>query len=63
MSPRSRPRCPCITTTEVANPFGGGIYINTPYLADAGIVDVQIKNAVPAPFFSATAHNKTTLAE
>jgi Peptidase M60, enhancin and enhancin-like/N-terminal domain of M60-like peptidases len=50
-------------TTEVANPFGGGIYINTPYLADAGIVDVQIKNAVPAPFFSATAHNKTTLAE
>ncbi len=51
------------TTTEVANPFGRGIYINTPYLADAGIVDVQIKNAVPAPFFSATAHNKTTLAE
>ena len=51
------------TTTEIANPFGGGIYINTPYLADAGIVDVQIKNAVPAPFFSATAHNKTTLAE
>ena len=51
------------TTTEVANPFGGGIYINTPYLADAGIVDVQIKNAVPAPFFSATAHHKTTLAE
>ena len=63
MSPRSRPRCPSIATTEVANPFGGGIYINTPYLADAGIVDVQIKNAVPAPFFSATAHNKTTLAE
>jgi Peptidase M60, enhancin and enhancin-like/N-terminal domain of M60-like peptidases len=51
------------TTTEIANPFGGGIYINTPYLADAGVVDVQIKNAVPAPFFSATAHNKTTLAE
>ena len=63
MSPRSRPRCPSIATTEIANPFGGGIYINTPYLADAGIVDVQIKNAVPAPFFSATAHNKTTLAE
>ncbi len=50
-------------TTEIANPFGGGIYINTPYLADAGLVDVQIKNAVPAPFFSATAHNKTTLAD
>ncbi len=51
------------TTTDIANPFGGGIYINTPYLADAGVVDVQIKNAVPAPFFSATAHHQTTLAE
>jgi Peptidase M60, enhancin and enhancin-like/N-terminal domain of M60-like peptidases len=51
------------TQVEIANPFGGGIYINVPYLADAGIVDVQIKNAVPAPFFSATAHNKTSLAD
>ena len=51
------------TTTEIANPFGGGIYIKTPYLADAGIVNIQIKNAVPAPFFSATAHNNTTLAQ
>ena len=50
-------------STEIANPFGGGIYINTPYEANAGIVDVQIKNAVPAPFFSATAHNTTTLAQ
>jgi Peptidase M60, enhancin and enhancin-like/N-terminal domain of M60-like peptidases len=51
------------TSIEIANPFGGGIYINVPYLADAGIVDVQIKNVVPAPFFSATSHNKTTLAD
>jgi Peptidase M60, enhancin and enhancin-like/N-terminal domain of M60-like peptidases len=51
------------TSIDIANPFGGGIYINVPYLADAGIVDVKIKNAVPAPFFSATAHNKTTLAD
>jgi Peptidase M60, enhancin and enhancin-like/N-terminal domain of M60-like peptidases len=51
------------TSTEIANPFGGGIYINVPYLADAGIVNVQIKNAVPAPFFSSTAHNTTTLAQ
>jgi hypothetical protein len=51
------------TSTEIANPFGGGIYINTPYLAGAGVVDIQIKNAVPAPFFSATGHNKTTLSE
>jgi Peptidase M60, enhancin and enhancin-like/N-terminal domain of M60-like peptidases len=50
-------------STEIANPFGGGIYINTPYLANEGIVEIQIKNVVPAPFFSATAHNKTTLAQ
>jgi hypothetical protein len=48
-------------TTEIANPFGGGIYIDTPYLANAGIVDVKIKNSVPAPFFSTTALNNTTL--
>jgi Peptidase M60, enhancin and enhancin-like/N-terminal domain of M60-like peptidases len=47
--------------TEIANPFGGGIYIDTPYLATAGIVNVQIKNAVPAPFFSTMALNNTTL--
>ena len=50
-------------TTEIANPYGGGIYIDAPYLSDAGVVDVKIKNVVPAPFFSATAHNKTTLIE
>jgi hypothetical protein len=50
-------------STEIANPFGGGIYIITPYLADAGIVDIEIKNVVPAPFFSATSHNKTSLSD
>jgi hypothetical protein len=50
------------TVTEIANPNGGGIYIDVPYLADAGSnVTITIQNAVPAPFFSATALNKTTL--
>lgn len=50
------------TVTEIANPNGGGIYINVPYLADAGKnALVTIKNAVPAPLFSATELNKTTL--
>ena len=50
------------TMTEIANPNGGGIYINVPYLADVGkSVLVKIKNAVPAPLFSATELNKTTL--
>ena len=50
--------------TEIANPYGGGIYIDVPYLANAGAsVDIKIQNAVPAPFFSSTAINPTTLAQ
>ena len=47
--------------TAVANPLGGGIYIEVPYLADAGIVKVNIRNAVRSPFFSARHFDKTTL--
>ena len=50
------------TVTEIANPNGGGIYIDVPYLADAGSnVTITIQNAVPAPFFSATTLNNVTL--
>ena len=50
--------------TEIANPYGGGIYIDVPYLATAGAsVDIKIQNAVPAPFFQSTALKNTTLAE
>jgi hypothetical protein len=51
------------TVTPIANPFGGGIYIVTPYEADLGILDVQITNAVPSPFFSAKPWHQTTLHE
>jgi hypothetical protein len=47
--------------TYVANPLGGGIYIEVPYQADAGIVKVKIMNAVRSPFFSARSFDKTTL--
>ena len=47
--------------TAVANPLGGGIYIEVPYLADAGIVTVTITNAVRSAFFSARSFDKTTL--
>ncbi len=48
--------------TEIANPNGGGIYIDVPYLANAGSdVTITIQNAVPAPLFSKTALNATTL--
>jgi len=49
------------TQVKVASPLGGGIYIEVPYLADAGIVDVQIKNAVRSPFFSAKSFHSTSL--
>jgi hypothetical protein len=49
--------------TRVANPLGGGIYIEVPYEADAGLVQVQIANAVRSPFFSARSFDKTTLKE
>jgi len=47
--------------TSIANPLGGGIYIEVPYQADAGRVKVKIKNAVRSPFFSARRFDKTTL--
>ncbi|MGJ8652438.1 MAG: M60 family metallopeptidase [Opitutaceae bacterium] len=49
--------------TWIANPLGGGIYIEVPYLANAGIVTVHIKNAVRSPFFSAKSFHKTSLRE
>lgn len=51
------------TITQIANPFGGGIYIVTPYEADLGIVEVQLTNVVPAPFFSAKTFSQTSLQE
>ncbi len=51
------------TTTKIASPLGGGIYIEVPYLKDAGIVTVQIKNAVRSPYFSKKSFHTTTLSE
>lgn len=51
------------TTVRVANPLGGGIYIEVPYKADAGVVEVSIRNAVRSPYFSWKDFHKTTLAE
>jgi len=47
--------------TAIANPLGGGIYIEVPYLADAGIVNVEVRNAARSPLFSARHFDKTTL--
>ncbi|MHC4249817.1 MAG: M60 family peptidase N-terminal accessory domain-containing protein, partial [Planctomycetota bacterium] len=52
------------TETKVANPLGGGIYIEVPYLADAAdVVDVTVVGAVRSPYFSAKPFHRTTLDE
>ena len=51
------------TEIKVANPLGGGIYIEVPYLVDAGIVDIKIKNAVRSPYFSMKSFHNTSLSE
>lgn len=51
------------TVTKIANPLGGNIYIEAPLLADQGIVTVQFKNTIRAPFFSARSFDKMTKAE
>ncbi len=51
------------TEMKVANPLGGGIYIEVPYRADAGIVEVAIRNAVRSPYFSYKPFHRTTLEE
>ncbi len=51
------------TDTLVANPLGGGIYIEVPYLAAEGLVTVDIKNTVRSPFYSNTVARQTTLAQ
>ena len=49
--------------TKIASPLGGGIYIEVPWLASAGTVSVQVKNAVRAPYFSAKSIQTTTPAQ
>ena len=51
------------SVTRIANPLGGGIYVEVPYRADAGQVTVRIANAVRSPFFSARSFAPTSLAE
>ena len=50
------------TSTQIVHPLGGGIYIEVPYEANAGIIPIQITNAVRSPFFSAKSFDQTTLA-
>ncbi|MDF7824757.1 M60 family peptidase N-terminal accessory domain-containing protein [Pontiellaceae bacterium B12227] len=51
------------TTTEIASPLGGGIYIEVPYGIEEGLVTVEFKNTVRAPFYSNSSARQTTLSE
>lgn len=51
------------TTVTIANPLGGGIYINIPYQKDLGIVDITLKNVVRSPYYARTAANTTSLTD
>ena len=49
--------------TKVASPYGGGIYIEVPVGASAGVVSVTVTGAVRAPYFSAKSFHQTAPAE
>lgn len=51
------------TTVKVSSPYGGGIYIEVPIGANAGVVNVTVTGAVRAPYFSAKTFHQTTAAE
>lgn len=51
------------TSTLVANPLGGNIYIEVPYELAAGLVEISLSNVVRAPFFSYKESHETTLSE
>lgn len=47
--------------TKVANPLGGGIYIEVPYRADVGVVSILLSGVIRAPYFSMKPFHETTL--
>jgi autotransporter-associated beta strand protein len=51
------------TTIKVASPYGGGIYIEVPFGASAGVGTVTVTGGVRAPYFSAKSFHQTTATE
>lgn len=47
----------------IANPLGGGVYLEVPPNADKGICEIYARNIVEAPFYSARSFHQTTLEE
>ncbi len=51
------------TVTKIAHPLGGGIYLEIPLGVDEGIVNIELKNVVRAPFYSKKTFHETSLSE
>ncbi len=51
------------TTTKIASPLGGGIYIEVPRTRSVGVVNVTIAGAARSPYFSGKSFHQTTPAE
>jgi hypothetical protein len=51
------------TTITIANPLGGGIYINVPYQNALGILNITLENVVRSPYYARTAANKTSFSD
>ena len=51
------------TTTKIASPVGGGIYLEVPKGKNAGVVNVTIVGAARSPLFQATSFKQTSLSE
>ena len=49
--------------TKIANPLGGGIYIEIPLGVDEGLVDITLKNVVRSPFYSKKTFHETSLSD
>ena len=50
-------------TIKIANPLGGGIYINIPFQYDLGDLDVTLTNVVRSPYFANTVTNQTSVSD
>ncbi|MFB9054801.1 M60 family peptidase N-terminal accessory domain-containing protein [Formosa undariae] len=50
-------------TITIANPLGGGVYINVPYKNDLGILNITLENVVRSPYYARTAANNTSLSD
>ena len=50
-------------STKIANPLGGGVYLEIPLGVDEGIMDISLRNVVRSPFFSMKTFHETSLSE